>query len=103
MDASTQRGVVDGRVRLETEDSFVLYPDRVTCHIPFPQRQLRALRGETHPRFAYAQRILRASFVFDGGRQQYEWSRGHQDEQLQGERVFLGALRQERTAPKHRS
>jgi hypothetical protein len=36
MDASTQRGVIDGRVRLETEESFVLYPDRVTLPDPIP-------------------------------------------------------------------
>ena len=103
MDASSQRGVIDGGVRLETEESFVLDPDLVTT------------RSHSHSANCAlsAARLIRASLMRNASferlsssmaaDEQYEWSRGHQDEQLQGQRVFLGGLRQERTVPKHRS
>ena len=105
MDASGQGGVINGFARLEAEElaSFIRHPDPVVRHVPFPQRQLRALRRQAHALLADAQRFLRPSFVIDRDREQHQRSGRHQQEQLQGQRVFRGGLRQERPASVHRS
>ena len=70
MDSSGQRGVIDRCARRKAEHSLVVDPDSVIRHVPFPQSQLRAFHRQRHALLADAQRLLRASFLFDGDREQ---------------------------------
>ena len=103
--AIERRRKIEARVRLEAKQRAppLGHPHVVAGNIPHPHGQVSGFRGETHQVRALTQRFFRASFLVDDDREQHQRRGGHQEEQLQCQRILDRGLGQERAVPAHGS